>query len=381
MKKESPLFIYSHRKEIIKLLGKWMNKQHYDIRNLLECPSEYLIGFGEKSNGKSTACQMVGICLWLLFNKQMVLVRVFDEDFKKGRAEKMFSGVPDAFIKDVSKGVYDAIIYKNFKWYLAKYDSDMDKYILANDPFCFRQCILNAGSSFQMPEVEMIFFDEFISTRPNYPNEFIDFQTLVSTIIRLKDSVQVFMMGNTVNYFSIYFVEMGLKNIKKQKQGTIDTYSYGENEVMHVSVEFTDSIPLKEKSNKYFAFDNPKLEMIKNGSWQISNYPHLPYKYKPKDIILTYFIIFKEEIFQCEIISHEDTMFTYIHRKSTPIKNFDEDIIYQESDDPRMNISCNIKRPVFEFQKIIYSFFANNKVFYQDNEIGDTIRAYLSSCA
>ena len=81
---DKTLFIYNHYKEINKYLSKWMNNEHYDIRNLLKCNSEYLIAFGEKSNGKSTASQMVLIICYWLFNAQSVLLNGYDEDFKKG---------------------------------------------------------------------------------------------------------------------------------------------------------------------------------------------------------------------------------------------------------------------------------------------------------
>lgn len=379
---DKTLFIYNHYKEINKLLNKWMNTEHYDIRNLLKCNSEYLIAFGEKSNGKSTASQMVlCICYWL-FGVQSVLLRLYDEDFKKGRAQAMFKGVPDGFIKDITNGRYTMIIYKNFAWYFGNYDEEKNEYEYHNEPFCYRQCILNAGSSFQYPKVEIILFDEFIrkDTQRNVNDEFVEFQTIISTIKRNKTSLQILMMGNTVNYFSIYFIEMGLKNIRQQKQGTIDTYTYGSSD-LSVSVEYCDTPSGKnQKSNKYFAFNNPKLEMITSGSWQLDIYPHLPRKYRPKDIIISYYIKFDDRMFQCDIVNRDMNQFTYIHTDITKTPDFNADIIYMIKEDSRPNIAKNISRPVYDFQKVIWGFFPAHKVFYQNNEIGDEIRAYLKWC-
>lgn len=379
---DKTLFIYTHYKEINKILQKWMNDKYYDIRNLLRCNSEYLIAFGEKSNGKSTASQMVlCICYWL-FDVHSVLLRLYDEDFKKGRAQGMFGGIPDGFIADITKGKYAQIVYRNFAWYFANYDEEKDEYQLHPEPFCYRHCILNAGSSFQHPKVEIILFDEFIrkDTQRNAPDEFIEFQTIVSTIKRNKTSLQILMMGNTVNYFSVYFVEMGLKNIRQQKQGTIDTYTYG-NSDLSVSVEYCDTpIGKNQKSNKYFAFNNPKLDMITKGSWQLDIYPHLPVKYRPKDIVLSYYIKFDDRMFQCDIVQRDNSSFTYIHTDITKTPDFNNDIIYMMQEDSRPNISKNISKPVYDFQRVIWSFFPSHKVFYQNNEIGDEIRAYLKWC-
>lgn len=379
---DKTLFIYNHYKEINKYLSKWMSNEHYDIRNLLKCNSEYLIAFGEKSNGKSTASQMVLIICYWLFNAQSVLLRLYDEDFKKGRAQGMFGGVPDGFIKDITKGKYSMILYRNYAWYLANYDEEKDEYVLHNEPFCYRHCILNAGSSFQHPKVEIILFDEFIrkDTQRNAPDEFIEFQTIISTIKRNKTSLQILMMGNTVNYFSIYFVEMGLKNIRQQQQGTIDTYTYGSSD-LSVSVEYCDTpIGKNQKSNKYFAFNNPKLDMITKGAWQLDIYPHLPVRYRPKDIIISYYIKFDDKMFQCDIVNRDMNQFTYIHTDITKTPDFDIDIIYMLTEDARPNILKNISKPVYDFQKTIWSFFPAHKVFYQNNEIGDEIRAYLKWC-
>ncbi|WP_457832309.1 hypothetical protein, partial [Staphylococcus aureus] len=82
-----------------------------------------------------------------------------------------------------------------------------------------------------------------------------------------------------------------------------------------VAVEYCKSpdSKVKEASHKYFAFNNPKLEMITGGAWELNIYPHLPYKYKPKNILLNYFIEFNDNVYQCEIINIDDIYFTYIH--------------------------------------------------------------------
>ena len=382
-KTDKTLFVYNHRKEIIKKLDKWMSDKYYDIRPLIQCNSEYLVAFGEKSNGKSTAMQMVAcICYWL-YGVQSVLLRLYNEDFLKGRAEKMFGGIPSGFISKLTNDKYDHIVYKRYAWYFAKTSEDeKENDIVDEKAFCFRQCILNAGSSFQMPEVEIILFDEFIrkDTQRNVSDEFVEFQTVISTIKRNKTSLQIFMMGNTVNYYSVYFKEMGLKNIRQQVQGSIDTYTYGSSD-LSVSVEYCKTPEGKNQAgNKYFAFNNPKLEMITGGKWQLDIYPHLPRKYRPKDIILTYFIKFDDTMFQCDIVGREANLFTYIHTKIDHTVDYNRDVIYQIEDDSRPNVLKNITRPMYDFQQKIYKFFIGNKVFYENNEVGDMIHAYLKWC-
>ena len=95
--------------------------------------------------------------------------------------------------------------------------------------------------------------------------------------------------------------------------------------------------------------------------------------------MFVYFIKFDDRIFQCEIINVDDEMFTYIHEKTTPIKSGD-DIVYSLEHSPKMVYNRSIYKPTHEIgQKILY-FFKNDKVFYQDNSVGDTINNYLKIC-
>lgn len=89
--------------------------------------------------------------------------------------------------------------------------------------------------------------DEFLTRSYYLPNEFVLFMNVLSTIIRDRDNVKIFMMGNTVNQYCPYFAEMGLTHIKEMKKGDIDVYEYGESGLT-VAVEYTDS-PNKEGKN------------------------------------------------------------------------------------------------------------------------------------
>ena len=120
--------------------------------------------------------------------------------------------------------------------------------------------------------------------------------------------------------------------------------------------------------------------MITGGAWELSIYPHLPVKYKPRDILLTYFIEFSDNIYQAEIITVNNVTFTFIHDKTTPIKNPENHIIYSLEYHPEMNYNRNIFKPVNKIQEKILWFHRNEKVFYQDNNVGDAINNYLKIC-
>lgn len=108
-------------------------------------------------------------------------------------------------------------------------------------------------------------------------------------------------------------------------------------------------------------------------------YPHLPHKYKPKDILLTYFIIFNEDIFQCEVIEKDGNLFTFIHAKTTPLQN-DDDLVYTLDYSSSPYYNRNIMKPANKIQDRISWFYKHHKVFYQNNDIGDAVNNYLKIC-
>ena len=172
---------------------------------------------------------------------------------------------------------------------------------------------------------------------------------------------------------------MGLKHVKDMKPGDIDVYRYGQSDLT-VAVEYTASNKSGKESDLYFAFDNPKLSMITGGTWEIAVYPHCPVKYKPNEILFTYFIQFSGDLLQCEVVQHGDLGFTFIHRKTTELQAPDNDLIYSPEFDPRPNWKRKITKPTTPLENRIAEYFRRDKVFYADNEVGEIVRNYLIFC-
>lgn len=187
------------------------------------------------------------------------------------------------------------------------------------------------------------------------------------------------MLGNTVNKYCPYFKEMGLTHIKEMKPGDIDLYRYGDTDLL-VAVEYTLSNKAGKESDLYFAFDNPKLSMITGGSWEIDIYPHCPVKYKPKDVLFTFFIEFAGDLLQCEVIQYNDMGFIFIHKKTTPLQDPEKDLIFSPDFSARPNYRRKITIPTDNITVKIAEYFKKDKIFYSDNEIGEIVRNYLIWC-
>lgn len=357
-------------------------EKYYSLKNILKTNSTYNIIIGERSNGKTYACLKHGIEQYFKDGSQMAIIRRWQTDIRGNRASEIFKALlANDEVYKISNGKYQGIHYYGGKFYLCNYGDNGKAIYNDNDviayPFSLSDTEHNKSISY--PDIRTIIFDEFLTRQVYLPDEFILFMNTISTIVRNRTDVKIFMLGNTVNKYSPYFDEMGLRNVSKQEQGTIDIYKYG-NSKLKVAVEYCKSMGKSKENSFYFAFNNPKLEMIKTGAWELDIYPHCPIKYKPKDIIFTYFIEFGGEIFQAEIVNKDNHVFTFIHEKTTPIRNKDKELIYSLDYNSKINYNRSILQSHNEITNKIKNFFILDKVYYQDNNVGNTIHNYLKEC-
>lgn len=359
---------------------------YFTLTRIKKEHAQYNVIFGERSNGKTTAVleEIIKNFCESGYNKQGSIIRRWDEDFKGKQGATMYDGcIALNYIKKYTKGEYNSVKYQSLRWYLTKVDSFGKVEKILEVPFCYGFSINSQEhyKSTSYPNITTILFDEFISRSFYIVDEFVEFQNLLSTIIRLRTDVTIYMCGNTVNKYSPYFEEMGLTNIKKMKKGTIDVYTYGDSP-LKVAVEYSDFPTKKKKSNIYFAFNNPKLQMIRSGEWEIDVYPHLPFKYIPKEVIFSFYIIWKDEKYKCEVInkmSEKNSLFCFIHKHTSEIKERNYPV-FTDRVYPEINYNDNLLKPRNEVEKLCLSFFNDHKVFYQSNDIGESIRNYIMFC-
>lgn len=353
--------------------------KYYSSKNIRKKGAKYNVIFGGRSSGKSFDLLCLAVENFYKNGKQTGYIRRWRDDIVGRRADEVFKAVIEKNkIREITKGEWTDVFYNAGKWYLCRYDNN--RRVLCERPlmYAFALSSMEHDKSLSFPNITIVIFEEFLSRTGYLPDEFVLFCNVLSTIIRERDDVTIYMLGNTINKYCPYFKEMGLSHVKDMEPGTIDLYHYGESGLT-VAVERTSDSSGKD-SDVYFAFDNPKLGMITTGGWEIDIYPHCPIKYRPKDIIFTYFIKFDNEILQCEIISAAGVSFTFIHKKTTPLQNEDKDLIFSTEYDPRPNWRRKITHPVLNIEKRIYSYFVTDKVFYQDNEVGEIVRNYLLWC-
>lgn len=354
-------------------------EQFYSLKNILRKGALYNVIFGGRSNGKTYAVQDYALRRYWETGEQVAIIRRWTEDFTGKRGSVMWDNQSSTGnISKITGGEWTDVFYRASRWHLCKYIEG--ERITCEEPFAYGFSIssMEHDKSTSYPKITTILFDEFLTRTVYLDNEFVLFMNVLSTIIRHRSDVKIFMLGNTVSKYCPYFAEMGLSHIKQMKPGQIDVYQYGDSELT-VAVEYTTNNVSKE-SAAYFAFDNPKLAMITGSEWEIDIYPHIPKKYRPQDVFLTYFIDFDGDLLQCEIVYVDGVDFTYIHRKTTPLRSPERDIIYTPEYSPLPNHHRKINRPMSRIEQRIADYYRKDKVFYQDNEVGEIVRNYLQFC-
>ena len=367
---------------------KQEQQEYYTLAPILREKAHYNIIIGERSNGKTYSVLQKIVTDYAKEGNQAALLRRMQEDFIGKRGAGLFEPLIDnGEIERATNGAWTSVYYYASRWFLCKYEEDKKgntERITDTQPFMYgfalSQMEHEKGTGY--PNVKIIVFDEFITRMAYLRDEFVLFMNTLSTIIRSRDDVTIFMLGNTVNKYCPYFDEMGLRHIKDMKQGEIDVYQlkHTSGKILKVAVEYCKPFEKGKKSDFYFAFDNQKLEMITTGVWEIDIYPHCPYHYKPKNILFTYFIEFDSELLQCEVVQVDSVCFTFIHRKTTPLKHPDTDLVFTTRYDARPNYRRKLTKPRLDIERKIVEFYATDKIFYQDNEVGEIVRNYLLWC-
>jgi len=366
-------------------MAKKKKSLFYTLTEILKIKATYNLIFGERSNGKTFSVLELIIERYCKTGKQGALLRRFREDFTGKRGQDLFLPLIAANIIEKYTDEWNDVYYYASKWYLCRYEeNEKGERIRISDskPFMYAFAISSweHDKGTRYPDITTVLFDEFITRGGYLRDEFVLFMNTLSTIIGMRDDVQIFMCGNTVNKYCPYFSEMGLRHVTKMQQGDIDVYEIPSAGTV-IAVEYCATQFKKGKpSNKYFAFDNKKLQMITHGKWEIDIYPHCPVKYTPKDVQFIYFILFQDAVLQCEVVSVENNYFTYIHEKTTPLQNEDRDLIFSTKYDPRPNWRRKITRPILDIEKKVARFYAEDKIYYQDNEVGEIVRNYLMWC-
>lgn len=239
---------------------------YYRLDAILSHPSSYYIIVGERSNGKTYAVKERCLLHYHQTGRKFIYVRRFTRQKVKRRNTKYFLD-----IQDYAKKLFNSYVY---------YDHILGFYIINADnkpetigyALSIEEGFDDKGSSFA--DCDIVVFEEFIERTylDDEPNRFVN---LLSTIIRKRKDVEVFMLGNTITKTCPYFPAFGI-DVNSTKQGCISIFTHQRG--VTIALERTKSFVAKGETrstqkDKYFGFDSlGTVSMMLYGDWETGNY-------------------------------------------------------------------------------------------------------------
>lgn len=357
-------------------------EQFYNLEQLLTYNAVINIIIGERANGKTYAVLSQVIKDFLDNKGSSVYIGRYKDDISPRIINNTFVGMVDrGVISELTKGEFNSVRVWQGKFYLCVTDEDGNRTRDMGVPFMEAVALSEyvRVKRRQFPIVANIVFEEFIVPRGYLPNEFDAFYNMLSTIVRDNSNARVFMIGNTIQKNCIYYKEFGLFNIRNLQKNEIAIYTL---KGIKIAVEFSDIKEQNKASKKYFAFDNPKMDMFtgKGTAYALALHPKPPIEFTKKDIVMSFFIEYNDYLIQGDIVQYEHGCFCFFHEKTTPYQNEEKELIYRQAYSTNPLHRRRLTAMTTNFEKKLLDLFNKDLVYYQDNEIGEAVHSYLEWC-
>ena len=352
-------------------------QMYYSSKEIRKLKALYNLVIGTRSNGK-TYDWCDDIIKYYLKNKvASAYIRRLDTMIDNANIGSLFDPHLET-IKELSEGKWNSIVYRSHAFYLARYEDTKTggrvKTAQDSKPFCRTYAINTAETTkgADRGEVYSVCFDEFITRTFYLTNEFILFQNLLSSIIRNRPGVTIWMIANTVNKSCPYFREMGISHIRDMKPGQIDVYQLGRTD-QKIAVEYCEYTGAPAAVAEYFAFDNPELRMITAGSWEIASYRHPPKQLGRCRIVFSFWIEFEGQTLQGDCHMFDGFPILAVHPCSgVKPEERRRKIIYTETvQDGNPLHQRSLRAKATRAQELIGRLIAEQKTFFSDNETGE----------
>ena len=249
----------------------------YSLDNILKYDAQYYIIYGERSNGKSYAVDKYIIDKFFKDGKQFGFVKRYEEDIKSKYMSEVFAPLEDYILE---KYGHRLKFYRG-QWLL--YEDGLEGKISECKVFgyAFSLANVNRTKATSYPNIDTILFEEFMSIDTTYLSDEINlFLNLVSTIVRYRHNVKVFMLANAISKYSPYSEALGIR-LHRIKKGQIVTKEYKDKKgfVTRFAIERSENVNVFDNSeNKdkivYNNFGNAGVgKMITSGEFETHSYP------------------------------------------------------------------------------------------------------------
>lgn len=356
--------------------------EYYDRTAIDETGANYRLIVGQRSNGKTYSICKTIIEDYINKGKRAVYIRRYAEQIVPKNIQSLFNPHLD-LITQLSGGQWNWVYYRANCFYLCFMDQDGKIVDKDETPFCLTRSVntWETTKGADVGEISLILYDEFLTRESYLKDEFVSLMNLLSSIIRDRKDVVVYLVANSVNKYAPYWEEFGIEEVDKMKQGEIRVYSYP-NSSMRLAIEYcAKSETTKEVNDSFFAFQNAQLEMLKNGSWEMASYQRAPYKIFEEDIVKQFYIYFGGQMLCGKIVhpkyKHKNDLFIFFCRQTKDIQIDDLTPFYTTSFSTSVCHVRYLKDQPTELHKLINSLIMKNSMCFADNEVGEIVRNWL----
>lgn len=240
----------------------------YSLKNILATNSDINLVIGMRSNGKTYGTLKYFLEQYKAERKRFAYIRRWADDLKGFRAEGLFMPLQQEVEKLYGKDY--SIVYLRHKYYLC--NEAGEKLDIIGYTLALSEAAHTKSVAFE--NIGYICFDEFIQMagERKLTDEISKYENTLSTLIRQKQDVKVFLLANTVSKYSPYFSMYGF-NIERIAQGSITTNNFTmDDNILTVSLEYCEYIEeIGKNASKYVRSD-----MIRKGLWEIPPTDDIP---------------------------------------------------------------------------------------------------------
>ena len=304
---------------------KTYTHEYYSLEPILSHPSSYYMIFGERGPGKSYQVKKRFFTKYKQEDSKFIYIRRFQRQKIKRRNKAWMKDV-----QDLAYSMFSSYVYYDYTdgFYIEKEDGTRQTigYALSIEEY-----VDDKGGNYQ--DVNTVVFEEFVESK-YLDDEVNRFLNLLSTIIRNRKDVEVFMLGNSVTKTCPYFSAFGI-DIHKIKIGNI--YQVTHQRGVTIAIEHTKSfVPRGEtranQTNKYFGFDNQsQVSMIMYGDWETKDYEikSIDGKTWANNRTLLHFVYYGlGKVYECSYSSYKGNPVVFIRTINTQEHKLNEKIRY-----------------------------------------------------
>lgn len=370
-------------KKIFKRYKELNVPKEFNIIPYYNMSARWNVFMSERSNGKTTNVLLLGMIMNVEYGTTIEYIRMRESMIAPKNSKNIFDTIiQHDYISKITKGAWNGVTYNSKRWYYCNRDENGEIIEKCNNHFMAMLSIdkqEDYKSSYNAPYGDWIVLDEFIGTYTPL-NAFIEFNQLVKTIIRERQSAYITLLANTINTEHIFFEELeimeqtrlldrGEKQLLQSERGT------------YVNVVIFNSLISEKKErnivNKlYFGWRNPLMSGITGSdTWSISNYQHEPNLTDIKVIASNVYVLHNNILIRLELRkSCEIPIYVHCYRAN---KIKDDSIIFTLGDilDNRYVYGLGHNK----LHKMIWKLYKRNLFYYRSNMVGNIVNDYYKN--